>query len=116
MSASNPEAIARLWAPEPLYDSSNRTVRPVCRLPLGRERGQDAVVERLADDRVGPDRQRVGPPPARREPGARRADAGRQQASQGQDRRRRSRSPVRIVASSRVDPPVDSAQIIQSPT
>ena len=31
MSASNPEAIARLWAPEALYDSSNRTVRPVRR-------------------------------------------------------------------------------------
>ena len=29
-------------------------------LPLGRERGQQAVVERLADHRIGPDRERVG--------------------------------------------------------
>ena len=28
-SASNPEAIERAWAPEALYDSSNRTSRPV---------------------------------------------------------------------------------------
>ncbi len=31
MSASNPEAIDRACAPEPLYDSSNRTSRPVVR-------------------------------------------------------------------------------------
>ena len=28
MSASKPAAMALAWAPEPLYDSSNRTWRP----------------------------------------------------------------------------------------
>ena len=61
-SASNPEAIARAWAPEPLYDSSNRTSRPVSAFHCAAKAGRSAVVERLADDRVGADRQGVGRP------------------------------------------------------
>ena len=39
-SASNPDAIARACAPEPLYDSLKSTDRPVFLLPLGLERRQ----------------------------------------------------------------------------
>ena len=65
-SASNPEAIARAWAPDPLYDSSNVTARPGPALPLGRECRQQTVVQHLADDRVGPDLEHVGVRIARR--------------------------------------------------
>ena len=80
MSASNPEAMARLWAPEPLYDSSNRTSGRSCRFQLRGEGGQERLVERLADDRVGADGQDVvatAPRPvgAQPAPGSRGAEA-----------------------------------------
>ena len=42
MSASNPAAMARDWAPEPLYDSSNRTSRPVSAFHLAAKAGRRA--------------------------------------------------------------------------
>ena len=42
ISASNPAAMARDWAPEPLYDSSNRTSRPVSCFQLAANAGSSA--------------------------------------------------------------------------